>query len=353
MNDEQLDEAVRDADPCRPDTLRHLDGAKQTLLEEIMSELPPDRVVTPLRRRPALGRIAGAVAAAAAVTAILVGGSTMLRGHDAPPTTADGGGFSAGALQAAEKSPRLLIDEPGWKAVTVYGFAKKDGTISFQKDTLQLEMNWYAADDYGSYHRDRLEVSKPEAVKVDGWPADVFTYSSSDFAVMLRPRDGSFVEMRTGSATTANKWTRAKFDTTVSHVKRVDAATFLAALPPEIVTPDKVDDAAQKVLADVPLPPGFNSDELADLGVNDQYQFGAEVTSKIGCGWIREWDRARKAGDHAAAKKAADAMAGSHQWKVLNDMNAAGDWPEVFWELSDKLAAGQEPQGYESAIGCE
>jgi hypothetical protein len=343
MNEEQVDRMVRDADPYRP--IGHLDGAKQTLLEEIMSELPLERVVQPNRRRRTLFRVAGGVAAGLAVAGILIG-TSLLRGR--ADQTAGPKTYSAAALQAAEGNPRLLIDESGWKATTVYGFAKKDGTVSFKKGKLDLEMNWYDGKYYQDYYKDRLGVSRPEDTKVADWPAAVFTYSNSDFAVMLKPREGTFVEMRTSGT-----WTRAQFDKVVSHVKRVDAKTWLAALPPEIVTPDRINENAQKVLADVPLPPGFNSDQLAGLGVNDQYQFGAQVTGKVGCSWIREWERAKKAGDKDAQKKAADAMSSSHHWKVLLDMKDEGGWSEVFWEYADKMAAGQEPTGYESGIGCD
>lgn len=70
MND--LDRAVRDAGPYRPEHARNLDGAEQNLLEEIMS-------VPTAVRRPQLRRWAIAVAAAAAVTGVL--SATALIGH--------------------------------------------------------------------------------------------------------------------------------------------------------------------------------------------------------------------------------------------------------------------------------
>lgn len=78
--------------------------------------------------------------------------------------------FAPGALQAAEDNPRLLIDEPGWKATHVYGFADEEGTIAFVNGSRQVEMNWYPADQYDHYYQDRLEVSPPEPVQVDGRP---------------------------------------------------------------------------------------------------------------------------------------------------------------------------------------
>ncbi len=107
------------------------------------------------------------------------------------------------------------------------------------------------------------------------------------------------------------------------------------------------------MLADVPLPPGFDTVALNDIGTNDPYQFGARVTSRVGCGWIAERLRAKNAGDTAALQRAADALRGSHEWKVLHQMDEQGDWPEVFWETADQVAAGNPPAGYRLALGCE
>ncbi|MFG3712437.1 hypothetical protein ACIBTZ_21100 [Micromonospora sp. NPDC049460] len=360
MTDEHLGRMVRDADPYRPDVIRHLDGAAQNLLEEIMSVPTLGPVAEPPGKRPRArrGMMSGLVGASVAATllagvlAVSIMNGDQPEGRPAtPPIASEATGpaaYSAMVLKAAEENPRLLIDQPGWKATTVYGFAEKAGTIAFSNGGQQLEMNWYPAAQYDGYHKDRLRVSEPEPVKVDGWPADLFRYSASDFAVMLRPRDGSFVELRTGSA-----WTRSEFDRVVADVVRVDARTWLAALPAEIVTPERVQEQAAKVLADVPLPPGFDIAALNGLGTNDPYQFGAKVTSRIGCGWIAEWLRAKEAGDDAALRRAADALRGSHKWKVLHQMNDEGDWPEVFWETADKVAAGSPPVGYKEALGCE
>jgi hypothetical protein len=355
MTDEHIDRLVRDADPYRPDVVGRLDGAEQTLLEEIMS-VPAE----PRPRRVPARRLAGAVAAAAVLIAILAFSAVQHRQagnrpaaipttpSSAGPTTGGSVRYSAVALKAAEENPRLLIDEPGWKATTVYGFTETSGTIAFTEGDRSLEMNWYPGDEYDGYYENRLDVSAPKPATVDGLPGNLFTYSANDFAIMLRPHDGVFVELRT-----EGDWTRAGFDTVVADIKRVDVRTWLDALPPEIVTPGKVQDAADEVLADVPLPPGFDRAALDGLGTNDPYQFGAEVTSRVGCGWIAEYLRAKGAGDTAAAERAAHALQSSHKWKVLQRMVDQGDWAEAFWEVADEVAAGDVPAGYAQSIGCE
>ncbi|WP_406069628.1 hypothetical protein [Micromonospora sp. NBC_01638] len=356
MTEEHLDRLVREADPARLDVIGHLSGVKQTLLEEIMSDSTLDRFVEPPQRQPRAGRRVrrfASVAAAVAVLASVLSGSVLLREPeevgeaDPAPTAGAPVVYSPVAMRAAEKNPRLLINRPGWKAATVYGFTQEQGTIVFRRGDRELEMNWYPAGNYADRYADRLNVSPPKAVQVDGWPGHLFEYSAGDFAVMLRPRDGVFVEMRTGG-----DWSRKEFDRVLANVVRTDARTWLGALPAEIVTPERVRARAAEVLADVPLPPAFDVAALADVGVNDPYQFGVAVTSRVGCAWIAQWQRAKASGDDAAVRRAGDALRSSHGWRVLHQMNDRGDWPEVFWENADRVVAGAVPAGYREALGC-
>jgi hypothetical protein len=353
MTDEQIDRMIREADPYRSELMDRLEGADQALLDDIVSS--PS--VTRRRFTDFARRVAGPIAAAAAVTAVLTfvavenkADEPSVAAPSAPIGTSTAPALTPDlALKAAEDNPRLLIDEPGWKATTVYGFAEKTGTIGFTNGDRELEFDWYPADQYTSYYQDRLGVSPPEPATVDGMPGSRFTYSPDDFAVMLKPRDGLFVEMRTG----IKGWTRAKFDALLPHIKQVDAKTFLAAMPPEIVTPDRAAAAADKVLADIPLPPGFNKSSVESLGANDPYQFGAEVTKVVGCGWIASWKQARLAGDRTGVKRAENAMESSHNWKVLKQMESEGAWSQSFWEIADGMAAGHLVSGSEESLECK
>jgi hypothetical protein len=356
MTDEQLDRMVRDADPYRPDLLGHFDDAQAALLSEITVPQNRSRMITlPRLRRGTLWQVAGAAATAAVLIGVFAV-SSVFGGHprspwaapDAPVVSIEPGTPAKTIYEPVADSTRLVIDEPGWKATTVYGFATEGyGQVTYTKGALQLEFDWYPAAQYDSYYADRLDVSAPQSVQVDKWQSDLFRYSASDFAIMLRPRNGSFVEMRTSGT-----WTRAGFDDVVSHIKRIDGKTWLAGLPPEIVTPANAAKAAAKLLADVPLPPGFDVHTLNNLGIDDPYQFAADVTGKIGCGWIAEWERAKRAGDKTAVARATEAMRGSHQWKALNQIKDAGGWSQVFWEYADDVVAGKAPNGYVSGLGC-
>lgn len=357
MNDENLDQRIRNADVYRPGVIGDLDGPAQSLLEEIMSEPTLKSVAGSPGRRPRTRRgmlaglvgtgVAASVLAGAVAVSVLKNDAVDVQAAPVPGTSAGEKVYPAMVLKAAEANPRLLIDEPGWKAATVYGFAEDEGTIAFTKGELQLEMNWYPAKHYADFRKDRLTVSKPEPVKVAGAAGDLITYNATDFAALLPPRDASYVELRTGG-----KWTRAEFDRILDRIVRADVPTWLAALPADIVTPDKVQEQAAKVLADIPLPPNFDKSALDGLGTNEHYHFGAGVTSLVGCGWITEWNRAKQAGDADAVKKATDALLSSRNWKILKEMEAEGDWPEVFWETAENVTKGKGA-GSKDAIGCK
>ncbi|MET7867205.1 hypothetical protein [Micromonospora taraxaci] len=346
---ERVDQLVRDADPGGLGVMGDFGGVKQALLVEIMSESSSGRLVG-VSRRFRMSRYAGLVAAAAVLVAV-VPASMVLRGQSegggVSPVVSAGAGvvFSPLAMAAAERNPRLLIDRAGWTVAALYGFAEEQGMVRFRRGGRELEMNWYPAYAYSDRYSGQRVDGPAKSVQVDGWPADVFQGLNGDFTVLLRPRDNVVVEMKT-----SGKWSQKDLDRVLADVVRVDARTWLAVLPAEMVMP--VRERAAKVLADVPLPPGFDVDALEDVAVSDSYSFGVGVTSRVGCGWVAEWQRARASGDEAAARRAAEALRSSHGWRVLREMNKVGDWPEVYWEYADEIAAGTLPAEYSQNWDC-
>jgi hypothetical protein len=327
-----------------------LTEGKDELLAELLATPHdvPDHPPTHLRHRRVL-RVALAGVAAAAVAAV---GVTVVvqRPAGAPgaapsagpsESTSSGPGSSATAIgefptrlvAMAERMPRILLDDPGWTVDTVYGFGKKDGTLGFRHGDQYLELNWYPASAYDGYFHDREDDPSiaHAATQLFGGEARLFTYSSSDHATMLRPDGRSFVELRGGGLT------EKQYLELTSHLRQVSVREFLEAMPASVVVPGKEDTAAQQVLADIPVPPGFAFKPNGD--VDDSYQFGAAVTGQVFCAWAEVY----RTGGAAAKKQAVTALESSHHWKVLADMNARGDWPEAIWEYADRVAAGDPP----------
>ncbi|MEU4623967.1 hypothetical protein AB0G04_28830 [Actinoplanes sp. NPDC023801] len=363
MSDEQLDRLVRDADPYRPHLVTGLDGAQQSLLEEIMSAPPLDSLP---HRRPLRRRLAVAVAAAAVVTG-LIGATVLLRPEPESPLVLPGIGASAGMgaspsagtdtggegagrrldLKAAESYHRLLVEEPGWKLDTIYGFATAEGTASYSKDGATVEFNWSADEFYQGRYEDRLWVDfRPGRTTVAGQAGHLFHSNRWNHEVLLKPKDGSFVAIVGGGMTAS------RFDQLLDRVVRAGPEAFLASLPPEVVTPGKVREAATAILADVPLPPGFDVDDVEVGGANSPYQFNARVITKVSCQWLAEWERADRAGDDPAAETAAAALSGATGWQVLKDMEDGGGWSRQLWDLAADAAGGDYPEEYEDRLSC-
>ncbi|WP_067500955.1 hypothetical protein [Actinoplanes sp. TFC3] len=341
MTDDELDRLVRAADPYRPGVLTRLEGAEQDLLEEIV------RV-----RRVRFGRTAAILSAAAAITAVLAVPAVLTTHRsDTPVQAVASPAFDLKSktklLDTGTTTVLLLLRASGWKVTSVYGFTGLDGTIEFAKGDLSLDISWNAAEYYPSFYDDRLEVSPPAPGKVDGWAGDVFTYSDSDWELMLRPRGDVFAMLRT-----SGPWQRAEFDAVLAGLSRVTPSKFVAAMPPEVVTPDTVAEAASGVLTGVPLPPGVSASTLDIGGINDSYHFAANVIGRVGCGWLDEWTQAKKLGDAPAAARVVSVLGGSRQWPALTRMASAGDFPQVFWEKADRLADGEPPGDYRREFSC-
>ncbi|MFT4262148.1 MAG: hypothetical protein QM572_02090 [Nocardioides sp.] len=315
--------------------------AKDELLAELLAT-PYDvrpRPATPLRRhrilRASLAGVAAAVVAAVGITVVVQrdGGDGLV------------GGYPAKLVSMAERMPRILLDADGWTIASVYGFGEAEGTLDFVDGDQDLEINWRAADSYDDYFHDRNDASDigHEPTSLFGRAATLFTYGGHDHATMLGPDGRSFVELR------GQGMSRKAYLALTARLREVSVQEFLAAMPASVVVPGTEGAAAQKVLADIPVPPGFRYHPVG--GVDDAYQFGAKVTSQVFCSWVAVY----RSGDATTRQQAVDALESSHDWKVLNDMNEEGDWPEVVWEMSDQIAAGdlQPQESYDQGLGCD
>lgn len=110
-----------------------------------------------------------------------------------------------------------------------------------------------------------------------------------------------------------------------------------------------------EILADIPLPDGF---DVAVIGSEDvaqtRYQLIARVTSAVWCAWGARWDAALNAGDTASAATAAAALTSSRQWNSLAETIADGDWANAIWDYSQRVSNGDRAVWAEaqSGLGC-
>ena len=286
-----------------------------------------------------------AAAAAALVAWITLSGGTSDRAWAAP------------LVRVAESVPRLLVDEPGWEVTRADQFSVDFGEMTLANGERRLDLKWLPA---GRYERavalrvaEMDDLATTPAARAQ---ARLFRYpDTSDYvAVWL---EGDYMVEARGLAPNAEE-----FRVTLAALDEVDVDTWLSAMPASVIQPALQAEVVEEMLADIPLPPGFDRTKIAtSSAVRDRYQLGAQVAGAVACAWIDRWLTARRAGDEDGAREAVAAMATASSWPVLQEMEEEGDYPKVLRQYATAMAGdGLVPAGklltveesYEAALGC-
>ncbi|MBA2715925.1 MAG: hypothetical protein H0U51_02540 [Propionibacteriales bacterium] len=208
-------------------------------------------------------------------------------------------------------------------------------------------MNWRSAENYDDYFQDRTHVSSGTPVELLGKASTMFTYGAGNYTT-IRPVEGeSFLEVRGGVGD------RSAYLAVLEQLVLTDVDTWLAAMPPAVVMPAERDETIAEMLEGVRTPPGFDLGTIPADELGDRYHFGARVTGTVACAWVERWQQSTRAGNEAEAAEAAAALQSSKDWPILLEMNDQGDYPEVLWEIADKVSAGHFPVGYKQGLGCD
>jgi hypothetical protein len=284
-----------------------------------------------------------------------------------------GTAWAAPLVHLAESSPLLLVGQPDWAVSRADETDAIEGEMTFTHGAPvdlssatasfghTAELNWRrgALEDW---QRDRAGDAALVVHRVVlGQPAQISQYRESrgvkDFTAIW-PDAGAkrVLEFR------AVADDLAAFERLVGSLKRVDVNAWLSAMPASVVKSANRPDAVTQMLADIPLPPGFDAGSLESAPlVSDRYQLGAKVTAAVSCAWIDRWAAARGRGDAATAREAVAAMQTSHHWKILDEMTADGAWPAILRNDADAMkrpdatapAAGKPLQDQvRSGLGC-
>lgn len=324
-------------------------GPSTELAERVKGELMTEISGTLRRRRTTRRRRAIAVSVAAPIAAALAVASTLIG--------AGGETAWASAVEVARAAPRLLVGEPGWKVARADEFSVEYGEMTFVRRARELDVRWGPARDHeDGVDKRAAELEVLPAVSIAGDGARVFRYPGTNDFTALWLRGEWSVEAR-GLAPSARA-----FAATLASLRKVDIDTWLAAMPDNVVKAASRADVVGEMLAGVPQPDGFDAAALRDGDeIRDRYQLGAQVAGAVACVWIGQWVDARRAGDERGVRQAVAAMATSHRWPILLEMDDEGDYPEVLWDLADAMATdgvvmGGRPltieESYADALGC-
>lgn len=346
LNPKLTDEAI-DALP-----LHH---GRTELLEEIMNttvldDSPSDwGVRAAASRRPS--RYLVPLAAASVVAAL----ATITLWWSADEPAAPGFATAPVSTAPAEGDPyRVLLDAPGWTVDD----ASAEADIAYAKGDATLEINWYDADLYSGYIADREQISEPsgpgEPVQVLGRAGQLWAYNAHDHTVIRQVEAGHWMEIRGQSID------RAGYLDLLVQLRLVGLDDFEAGLPARFVTTVERDPATEAIVAGIAeklgpargLSPMGTAQPTFASSANGRYDLGADIAGAVACGWLAQYDVARARGDSGAMTDAAQALATSHRWPILLELEPVGDYPEVLWEYADETAAGKSVDGYRAGLGC-
>lgn len=253
---------------------------------------------------------------------------------------------SGSESRSGDGTPLLLLTEGGWRVTYVDEYRVNEGEMAFTDGTREMELHWIPA----RFHESRVEDRENGSARswdetILGNEAVLFQYEgTTDYTALWLDGDLSF-ELR-GTFPNVEDY-RA-----VAHTLQfVDEETWLAALPESVVRPSERAATVDEMLADIPVHPNANVDELkTDSAVKDRYQLGAKVTSAVACEWIEQWIDAKNAGKNGQAQEAVDAMATSRDWSILVEMKPQGGWSEVVWDYADRMADNDQGLARESTV---
>jgi hypothetical protein len=305
------------------------------------------------RHRVASAGFGLACAAVIAVLVVLDGGSVDSVKDGGHPT------YAAAAVKVAEANPRLLVTAPGWSIVHVHSFEADSGileyryrhTAAYGLGAHSVHLNWYPARLYRSTLRERRPERTAETSTVLGRRAITFhdrRRGGSDYFTVLPPQGKVFVEL-------SASLDASRYATVLRSLRAVGVDRWLAAMPAEVVQPASRSEVIARMLAGVPLPPGFDLAALEETEshLTDRFELGRTVADTVACGWIESWSAATRSGDSATARQAVEGMAGARRWPVLLQMvqekGFEGDvlpahgngWPSNVVAAAREIAAGR------------
>ncbi len=349
---------ARRVDPIPPERFHGFatSPAGRRILDAIVDEaIPRGKGVRPTSPGPRAARkrvLAGVAVAAAVLGVVAVGTSNR-------PRPREDSSWAPKLVRVAQEAPRLLVVREGWIVASADEIGGDTGEMIFESDRRWVTLNWFPAELYEGYVEDRRRGADAAGdVTVAGRDGILFRHDGTApsgvtfYALWL---DGPHaMELRSDVIPAAGE-----FRALAASLEAVDVDTWLAALPDDVVTPDRRDDAVETILADVPIPSNLDVEELKKRqAVRTAASLEYEVTMAVVCGWVQQWVDATRSGDDAAKSEAVEMLGAARRWDVLRDL---GQGATYVFDVADAMAAGTPVNddrslptgvGYQRHIGC-
>jgi hypothetical protein len=385
MTTRELEMALAAADPVDRERLDRLDfGPMEVDLVADLAAEPtpvPEFAPEPSRRREARLALALGTALAVVIAVVVLVGSGSGGSSRA---------YGAELVRFAESTPLLLLEGPDWRVQNVTEYKTREGvegtmefvtgksipyeSIKVHQDNSesgmappsvrqrQVELAWHQ----GSLKKWLAlahPIPRPAGVPAAQWhsghphgehwillpvlgttahvntKAEAFTNQGGPGnrqMLALWSEDGHVLELRAAVAD------QAAFEERLGWLTKVDAQTWLGAMPAKVVKAADFEGTVREMLRGIPLPKTFAISRVPDEGLTTNTEaLGSKVAGTVSCLWFRQWGAARRSGDKPAELQAERAMATSRHWKILRDVESTNGYSPLVWELAAAM-----PKGY-------
>jgi hypothetical protein len=132
----------------------------------------------------------------------------------------------------------------------------------------------------------------------------------------------------------------------LSWLQKVDAETWLDAMPPRVVKAAEYGAEVGKMLRGIPAPAGFDASRIPDRSVTtNRYSVGKAVGGAVACEWFGRWFEARGDQDLRAAREARHVLLDSGSWPVFRRIANEGAYPQLVVEFAEALPSGHWGHG--------
>ncbi len=346
-----IDQLVAQAVPVGDDELDALalDALEAQLCAAIVAQPRPAGRAARRRRLLPSGRIRGrvAVALAVAVCAALVLAATSFLGADQGTQRA----WAAEAVRVANAVPRLLIDAPGWKIERADEFSVDVGEMTFAGGGRRLDLKWNRVGPGAPVTDGRKDDAESRIVartRVLGRSALIYRVGpgrADDYFAGVWRQGGYELELHSGWPGPQVR-DAGELVAVLHTLRAVGVDEWLSAMPASVVLPNDREKVVRAMLADIPVPAGFDAARLtAGDAIRERYQLGALVAGAAACAWIEQWVSAKRTGDAAAQAQAVRAMGTSRSWKILREMHPEAGFPRIVWQYADAIAGSGTVMG--------
>jgi hypothetical protein len=323
-----LDRRLKAANPV---DLDRVDGAplreaEEEMLAAILAEQPERGEAAPAARRS--HRRVWSVAVAVGVSALVASIAWLGGGPHGQSSSA----YGSELVRFAKNSPLVLL--PNWEVGDVVEQTAQEGEMRFfQPGGAMGELYWRAGS-FQKWTKDRARDSVEETTApVLDSTARVYRYpccgpGRTDFTALWR-ENGRVLEFRSLAPDLA------AFRERLGGLERVDADTWLGALPRRVVQAVDRPATVEAMLRGIPLPPRFEAEDVKGAGLmTDRSTVASQILGTVACAWRGRWLQAQSQGDRVGARAAVEALGSLREWPIVRD----GSSPKVMVQVVEGAA---------------